>query len=113
MTGKELKQRLAEMGYSNINELAKALGENNQKLYASMSSPDVKTGLVESISKVLGVRVADFYPNDGTATTANDHSIAVNGSKNAVNTMSERFIGLLEKKDEQIDRMLGIIESLK
>ena len=111
MTGQQLKQKLADMGYTNINELAKTLGQSNQKLYASMASPDIKTGLIEDIANALGLRAGDFFPDAGSYACASENSIAVNGNGNEVSSISERFIGLLEKKDEQIDRLLGIIET--
>ena len=49
---------------------------------------------------------------DGSA-VASDHSIAVSGDSNQINAISEKFIALLEKKDEQIDRLLTIIEKEK
>lgn len=113
MSGKQLKDILDSMGCANVSELARMLGmKSAQNLHAALDVQDVKTGLVEDLARILNKPIAEFFP-DGGAATATDHSIAVNGSKNAVNTISERFIGLLEKKDEQLDRMLGIIESLK
>lgn len=52
-----------------------------------------------------------FYP-DTAKTIANDNSIAVSGNGNQISAISEKFIGLLEKKDEQIDRLLTVIENL-
>ena len=34
----------------------------------------------------------------------------VSGDSNQINALSEKFIALLEKKDEQMDRLIGIIE---
>lgn len=121
MTGQQLKQRLAEIGCTNINELAKVMGQSNQKLYASMASPDIKTGLLESIANALGVRVTDFYTPSAKA----DNGIAVSGgnvdSPVVNNAISEKFVkSMLETKDrqiekqsEQIDRLLNIIEKIK
>ena len=52
-----------------------------------------------------------FYP-DTAKTIANDNSIAVSGNGNQISAISEKFIGLLEKKDEHIDRLLTVIEKL-
>ena len=108
MSGKELKERLAEKGVVNISKLAEMLGQSNQRLHASMSSPDVKSGLIEEIAQVLGVDVADFYPSSNMAIT-ND-GIAVAGNGNNV-TISEKVLDLMREKDKQIDRLLTIIET--
>ena len=55
-----------------------------------------------------------FYPNEsGGAANASDSSVAVLGSQNQISTISERFLDLLEKKDQQIDRLLSLMESQK
>ncbi len=121
MTGQQLKQKLAEIGCSNINELAKIMGQSNQKLYASMASPDIKTGLIEDIARALGLRVSDFYAPSAKA----DNGIAVSGgsvdspvvnnaiSESLVQSMLDTKDKQIEKQGEQIDRLLGIIEKLK
>jgi hypothetical protein len=90
-----------------------------QHLHITLSQQDVKSGLIEDIAKVLKKDVSDFYPSHNvTHYEINDAPIAVAGDINGNNTnvsnnnISERFVDLLEKKDEQIDRLLTIIESL-
>ena len=95
MNGKELKAILKEEGI-NLSELAKKLGfDNDQRLHSALKADDVKSGLIEAIAKAT-----------------NDNSVAVSGTGNSVNAISERFISLLEKKDEQMDRLIGLLEKL-
>lgn len=120
MTGKTLKKRLIDMGCGNLSELSRMLGMASvQNLHSSLSAQDVRSGLIEDIAKVLNRDISDFYPahhiahyeiTDSPVAVAGD----INGNNASVsnNNISERFVGLLEKKDEQIDRLLNIIETL-
>lgn len=51
----------------------------------------------------------------GKSAVALDHSTAVSGSGNHLNTdivkITERFMSLLEEKDRQISRMLSLLEN--
>lgn len=49
---------------------------------------------------------------EATHTINGDGNTAIHGNGNQVNSETTRFIALLEKKDEQIDRLLAIIESV-
>lgn len=96
-----------------ISEVARMLGyDGDQRLHSALKSEDVKSGLIEEIARVTNKSVCFFYEEDGN-TVASDHSIAVSGDSNQINAISEKFIALLEKKDEQIDRLLTIIEKEK
>ena len=112
MSGKEVKKILKDEGIS-IAELTRLLGFNSeQATHSVLKADDVKSGILEKIASVTNRSVLIFYPSSSDKAIASKNSIAVSGSQNEVNTISERFISLLEKKDEQMDRMLGIIESL-
>lgn len=101
MSGKELKEILREEGI-NLADLAKKLGfDNDQRLHSALKAEDVKSGLIESIAKA----------KDTSGAVASDNSVAVSGTGNSVNSISERFIALLEKKDEQMDRLIGLLEA--
>lgn len=86
--------------------------DGDQRLHSALKSEDVKSGLIEEIARVTNKSVCFFYEEGGN-TVASDHSIAVSGDSNQINAISEKFIALLEKKDEQIDRLLTIIEKEK
>ena len=81
----------------------------DQRLHSALKSEDVKSGLIEDIARVTNKSVCYFYEGSGN-TVATDHGIAVSGDSNQINALSEKFIALLEKKDEQMDRLIGIIE---
>lgn len=109
MSGKELKEILREEGI-NLSELARKLGfDSDQRLHSALKADDVKSGLIESIARVTNKSVGFFYKNVPGA-IASDNSVAVSGDGNNVNAISERFISLLEKKDEQMDKLLRMLE---
>lgn len=114
MTGQRIKEILAAEDIS-LAELSRLLGyEGDQRLHNALRSDNVKSGLLEDIARVTHKSVCFFYPNDNCGTAnAFDSSVAVLGSQNQITTISERFLGLLEKKDEQIDRLLSLMESQK
>lgn len=112
MSGKELKEILREENI-NLSELAKKLGfENDQRLHSALKAEDVKSGLLEAIARATNKSVGFFY-RDYSNAIATDNSVAVSGVGNSVNAISERFISLLEKKDEQMDRLIGLLEQKK
>lgn len=108
MNGKELKAILKEEGI-NLSDLAKKLGfDNDQRLHSALKADDVKSGLIEAIAKATNKSVGYFYKDSNTI--ASDNSVAISGTGNSVNAISERFISLLEKKDEQMDRIITLLE---
>lgn len=119
MSGKELKEILRKEGV-NLADLAKKLGfENDQRLHSALKAEDVKSGLIEAIAKATNKSVCFFY-KDISGAIATDNSVAVSGDGNSVNAISERFINLLEakdkqiaQKDEQMDRLLRLLERQK
>lgn len=109
MSGKELKEILAAEGI-NLSELARDLGyANDQRLHSALKAEDVKSGLIEAIARVTNKSIGFFY-KERLGTLAVDNSVAVSGDGNLITTISERFISLLEKKDEQMDRLLSMLE---
>lgn len=109
MTGQKIKDILRSEGIA-IADVARMLGhKGDQRLHSALKSDDVKSGLIEDIARVTNKSVCSFYDGGGN-TIATDNGIAVSGDSNQVNALSEKFIALLEKKDEQMDRLIGIIE---
>ena len=112
MKGIEIKRILSENGVS-VAHIARHLGLSQQNLSAALQKDDIRTGLLEDIAGAIGKDVSFFYgvgTSAGSALASGDNSTAVAGNNNRVNT--ERFVNLLAKKDEQIDRLLSIIEAL-
>lgn len=109
MSGKELKEILNEEGI-NLSDLAKKLGySNDQRLHSALKADDVKSGLIEAIARCTNKSIGFFY-NDAPNAFASENSFALNGNGNNVNQIADRFISLLEKKDEQMDRLISIVE---
>lgn len=112
-----IKEILRKNGITLIS-IAEKLGESSQNLSALLQKDDLRTSLVERISEATGIPIAAFYGEAYSSATASGNSVAVSGDGNSVNAISERFMTLLEnkdrqiaKKDEQIDRLLGLLET--
>lgn len=109
MKGQKIKEILRSEGFT-LTEVASLLGfDTDQRLHSALKSDDVKSGLIEDIARVTNRSVGLFY---GLPVCINDHGIL--DSDNATYNETEvslRFIGLLEKKDAQIDRLLTMLES--
>ncbi|MBP3768436.1 MAG: helix-turn-helix transcriptional regulator [Prevotella sp.] len=110
MSGEELKKKLAETGIS-LTKISGMLGKTPQQLDQALNAKDVKTGLVEDLCRVLNVDIAFFY-GAGDRIVAVDNSTAFKGNGNTVGAGADKYLDLLSKKDEQIDRLLGIIEGM-
>ena len=109
MKGKDLKKILQAEGV-NLAELSKELGfDNDQRLHSALKADDVKSGLIEKIAKATNKSVGHYYQSN--ITIAGDNSVAVNTSDNTSAELSQSFIKLLKKKDEQMDRLITIIEN--
>lgn len=84
MSGEEVKEKLKQEGIV-FSELARLLGyDSDQRLHSALKANDVRSGLIEDIACAINKSVS-----------------------------SEKFISLLEKKDEQINRLLDIIEGFR
>lgn len=117
MKGLTIKEILRKNGITLIS-VAEKLGESSQNLSALLQKDDLRTSLVERISEATGIPIAAFYGEAYTSATASGNSVAVSGDGNSVNAISERFMTLLEnkdrqiaKKDEQMDRLIGLLET--
>lgn len=112
MTGQKIKDILRSEGIT-IADVARMLGHNgDQRLHSALKSDDVKKRIDRRYCPRYKQKCLLFYEGSGNA-VATDHGIAVSGDSNQINALSEKFIALLEKKDEQIDRLLTIIEKEK
>lgn len=110
MTGIELKAILKRTG-KQLNEIAALINISPQNLNQVLNSKDVKSGMIESLANALNLNVCDFY-GGGDKVSAINSSLAINGNGNSANNDTGAFLTLLSKKDEQIDRLLGIIEQM-
>lgn len=110
MTGKRLKQILLSTG-ENLTTISKKLEISTQALNSLFRAADVRTGTIEKMCEKLGLSAADFFA-DGDMIKAENNSIAFKGSDNDINANDEKFLTLLAKKDEQMDRLISIIETI-
>ncbi|MBQ6357916.1 MAG: hypothetical protein IJI97_03025 [Clostridia bacterium] len=109
MNGKDLKERLQAEGV-NLSDLSKKMGyKTDQNLHSVLGAQDVRSGLLEQMSLALGKPIGWFY-GEAPSAFASDHSVALTGGQ--YTNVPDSVIQLLAKKDEQIDRLLAIIDKL-
>ena len=110
MDGEQLKKALADRKIS-ISEAARRLGIAQSTLSAALQNDDVRTGLLEGIAEVCGTTPAYFYTGEssGSAVVGTANQSTVIGKQDGGTRALERQ---LEVKDDQIDRLLKIIENL-
>lgn len=122
MQGKTLKNALRELGFTQT-EIASKLGISQQTFNSALGVDDVRTSLVENIAEVTGQPVGYFYglaPAAPIASASGKGSTAVAGNGNQVNSTADKFLAeisaqrrMTEKSQDQIDRLLDIIDRLK
>lgn len=103
MNGKELKSIIERSGIR-ANAFAERLGIAPQSLNSVFNSADVKSGMVEKVAEILGVPICQLYGESCINNQTN-----VSGS----NTINVGGYDALKKRDEQIDRLLTIIEKMQ
>lgn len=104
MTGKDLKEKIAQQNISAL-AIAKKLGISPQALNSTFNAADVKSGTLERIAEVLGVKMSFFYPMEGSnAVATGNNNIA--GNNNAI--LQER-VTMLEKLLEEKERTIKIL----
>lgn len=119
MKGLTIKEILRKNGFTLI-AVAEKLGESSQNFSSLLSKDDVRSGLIERISEATGLPVSLFYGDTNIATASGVNSSAVAGNNNTVHApQNDDFLKelaaqrrLTEKSQEQIDRLLGVIEKL-
>ena len=133
MSGKDLKDILSAEGI-NLSELAAKLGfANDQRLHSALKAADVKSGLIEAIAKATNKSIGFFY-RDSIGAIATDGSATVSGDGNSTNNQQgdnntynsseivikalaelaaqrELYAQSLTRRDDQIDRLLSLLEN--
>lgn len=118
MKGLTIKEILRKNGFTLL-AVAEKIGESSQNLSSLLGKDDVRSSLIERISEATGIPIAAFYGDAYTtsATASGNGSTAIAGVGNSSSAISERFMTLLEnkdkqiaKKDEQMDRLIGLLE---
>ena len=111
MKGAHIKKILVEAGISQ-GEVARRIGESQQNFSAALKSEDVKTGLVERIAEATGLPVCHFYGDSQIASTTGDHSPAVAGNNNQVDTTAADFLKEIAAQRKMTDKVLDQNTSL-
>lgn len=84
MTGEQVKQRIKVVGVS-ITEIAKRLNISQQSLSQALKAADIKTGLIEDISRVLDKPISFFF----TGNTSEAASVSSASSDKESLTLSD------------------------
>lgn len=110
MEGKLLKEKLRQTGKT-FREIAALAGMSPQLLNQTFNADDVRSGTIEKILQGLGLPMSYLYePLDGNTAIGNIAN-AVNGTV-TINQAQQALTEQLVIKDNQISRLLGIIEKL-
>lgn len=109
MTGEDLKKRLKTTGRP-IAEIARELDVLPQSLNQALNVKDVKTGLVENLSRVLNLPIGFFFGNDSNGTTAlanGDSSVAAINSNVSMETSE-----VLQERVKHLEELIAEKERL-
>lgn len=123
MTGEELKLEIKRRGCT-IRQIALALGRSEQNFGRMLkTSESVSSAVIEKTAEIMGVPVSELYAKGGDTITAHDHSTAFKGTNNCdarlleiIQTRDrqmEKYMTQMDKSQQQIDRLLAIIETMK
>lgn len=91
MTGHELRNKLLGKGVV-LSELAASLGLSQQALSNRLSVKKLKIDFIQDVEKIVGFSIIE--ETQATYSASNIDSL----------------IGLLQKKDEQMDRLITLLE---
>lgn len=110
MTGKDLKEKIAQQNISAL-AIAKKLGISPQALNSTFNAADVKSGTLERIAEVLGVKMSFFYPMDGSNAVATGNG-NVAGNNNVVGSVTIGDAAILQERVVMLEKLLEEKERL-
>ena len=99
MTGKELQTIINRSGKTQ-KELAEKLGMHPTQWRTYFGQDDVKSGIIEKVAGLIGFTMAEMYGEEGQ-------------SDSQLMEMLQSKDRQLDKSQEQIDRLIRIIENMK
>ncbi|MCQ2058708.1 MAG: helix-turn-helix transcriptional regulator [Bacteroidaceae bacterium] len=108
MKGETVKEFLKKSGIP-LNKVAEKMGETPQNLQSMLRADDIKTGVLERIAAAINKNLYFFY-DDESQNINGDNNTAVQGNGNHIDSSTKEFLALLRKKDEQIDRLISLLE---
>ena len=122
MEGEKIKDFLRKKGIT-VAEVARRLGTSQQNLSAALALDNVKTTTVEDIARVIDESPTAFYTGESSGTAVVNGGTVngdVTGKKDEDGPAVEAIIAQLGvkdrqlgDKDQQIDRLLRIIERMQ
>lgn len=115
MANLQLIKDIAEQKNIPLTYIATELGITPQALSKLMRNNSTKIDTLEKIAQILKVSVTVFFDdgkNNIRFARAAENGMANAGDNVTLSSESEGLIAMLAKKDEQIDRLLAIIEKL-
>lgn len=110
MTGKDLKEKIAQQNISAL-AIAKKLGISPQALNSTFNAADVKSGTLERIAEVLGVKMSFFYPMEGSNAVASGNG-NVAGNNNVVGSVTIGDATVLQERVKFLEQQVKDKESL-
>lgn len=116
MDGYKVKKLIAGNGYT-IADVAEKIGTSRQNLSKSLSSQDVKSGLLEKISHALNIPVSYFYGEESTGGVISHHNQVngegaygnINGDGGADTTLLQERVKALQTLLEEKERTIKIL----
>lgn len=112
MKGEHVRKRLAAEGVE-IPELANKLGMTAEELHKLLACECVPTDILKQIETAAGKALFFVYENLAPANSISGNNNTLGDNNNLDSPAMIRLLDLLEKKDEQIDKLLDIINKLK
>lgn len=117
MANLQLIKDIAEYKNIPLATIASELGITPQALSKLMRNNSTKIDTLEKIAHILKVSVTVFFDDGANCgvrfARASENGMANTGDNVTLNKESANYLALLAKKDEQIDRLLSIIEKMK
>lgn len=104
MTGKDLKEKIAQQNISAL-AIAKKLGISPQALNSTFNAADVKSGTLERIAEVLGVKMSFFYQMEGSNAVATGNG-NVAGNNNVVGSVTIGDAAILQERVTMLEKLL-------
>ena len=109
MKGIQVKEKLLNNGYV-LADVAKNMGIIPQNLQSLLSAEDIKTGVLENIAKAISKSVYFFY-DDSSEEINKTEDVNVNGDVGKLIDVIHNQSSQLTKSQEQIDRLLSLLEN--
>ena len=111
MDGQTLKRKVEASGLQ-MKVVAERMGITPQSLCSIFNTKDIKVTTIERMADALGIPVVSFFGEKPSNSIIANGSIIGSGDGNSVHTDAQQYLSLLAKKDEQMDRLISVIERL-